>query len=456
MAPIVQTTSTMSGSGDSSRRNLSALEKEIRSEVRDHLDSIGLDGQSGETLSKEAVRQIQMKSRQESAEKERWILEDLGERLIQEFAEGEEICPKQIDPEICFIDRPDSYEGYLFRMATLIWSIPVSQGYGRRMRFLIRDRANGKLVGLLALGSPVFNISARDEWIGWSVADRRERLVNVMDAYVLGAVPPYSRLLGGKLIGALATSDEVQKRFQRRYGYRESVSGAVKNANLVLLTTTSALGRSSVYNRLHLRGIVEYERIGWTKGYGHFHIPNDTFQKMREVLEGKQHKYASGHSFRDGPNWRIRVVRQALTEVGLDPELLNHGIEREVFGVPLVDNWRAYLCGETNDIDVDRPSVSDIAQAAKERWIVDRADRCPDYVEWTRAEIREIISGRFAEPVSWSERDNHRPGIISEPKTEYDIRPPLLRRGEQKFSYPRHRESSRSPSLSRPCPQAAR
>lgn len=456
MAPIVQTTSTMSEIEGSSRRHLSALKKEIRSEVRDHLDSIGLDGQSGKTLSKEAIRQVQMKSRQESAEKERWILEELGERLIQEFAEGEEICPEQIDPEICFIDRSDSHEGYLFRMATLIWSIPVSQGYGRRMRFLIRDRANGKLIGLLALGSPVFNLSARDEWIGWSVADRRERLVNVMDAYVLGAVPPYSRLLGGKLVGALATSDEVQKRFQRRYGCRESVSGTVKNANLVLLTTTSALGQSSVYNRLRLRGIVEYERIGWTKGYGHFHIPNDTFQKMREVLEENQHKYASGHSFRDGPNWRIRVVRQALTEVGLDPELLNHGIEREVFGVPLVDNWRDYLCGETNDTDVDRPSVLDIAQAAKERWIVDRADRCPDYVEWTRAEIRKIISDRFAEPVSWSERGSDRPGIVSEPKMEYDVRPPLPRREEQKFSYLRHRESNRSPSPSHPCPQSAR
>jgi len=452
----MQARPTMSEIEGSSRQNLSDLEKEIRTEVKDHLESIGLNEQSDRTLSKEAIRRIQVKSRQESAERERWILEDLGARLIKEFAEGKEICPEQIDPEICFIDRPDSREGYLFRMATLIWSIPVSRGYGRRMRFLIRDRANGKLIGLLALGSPVFNLSARDEWIGWSVDDRRERLVNVMDAYVLGAVPPYSRLLGGKLIGALATSAEVQKRFQRRYGCRESVSGVVKNANLVLLTTTSAFGRSSVYNRLRLQDIVEYERIGWTKGYGHFHIPNGTFQKMRELLEKKQHKYASGHTFEDGPNWRIRVVRQALTEVGLDPELLHHGIEREVFGVPLVENWRDYLCGETNDIDVDRPSVLDIAQAAKERWIVDRAERCPDYVEWTRAKIAEIISGRFAEPVSWSERGDDRSKIASEPTMRYDVRPSLPRRAEREFSDPCRRESSRSLSPFRPCLQSAR
>lgn len=446
----------MSEADGESRQHISNLKREIKTEVKDHLESIGLGRSSNQSLSKDAIRQIQAKSRHESAEQEKWILEDLGQRLINEFAEGKEICPEKIDPEICFIDRPDSHEGYLFRMATLIWSVPVSRGYGRRMRFLIRDRANGKLIGLLALGSPVFNLSARDEWIGWSVADRRERLVNMMDAYVLGAVPPYSRLLGGKLIGALATSAEVQERFQRRYGCRESVSGAVKNANLVLLTTTSALGRSSVYNRLRLQGIVEYERIGWTKGYGHFHIPDDTFQKMRELLEKNQHKYASGHSFRDGPNWRIRVVRQALTEVGLDPELLNHGIEREVFGVPLIENWRGYLCGETNDVDLDRPSVSDISQAAKERWIVDRAERCPDYVEWTRAKIREIISDRFAGSVLWSVKDDDRPEIASEPAMEYHVRLPLSRRGERVFSDSRRREPSRSPLPSHPCPQSAR
>jgi hypothetical protein len=434
----------MSEADEESRQHISNLKREIKTEVEEHLESIGLGRSSDQSLSKDAIRKIQAKSRRESAKQEKWILEDLGEHLINEFAEGKEICPEKIDPELCFIDRPDSHEGYLFRMATLIWSIPVSRGYGRRMRFLIRDRANGKLIGLLALGSPVFNLSARDKWIGWSVADRRERLVNVMDAYVLGAVPPYSRLLGAKLIGALATSAEVQKRFQRRYGCRVSVSGAVKNANLVLLTTTSALGRSSVYNRLRLKGVMEYERIGWTKGYGHFHISDETFQKMRELLKKNQHKYASGHGFNDGPNWRIRVVRQALTEVELDPELLNHGIEREVFGVPLVENWRGYLCGETKEIILNRPSVSDIAQAAKERWIVDRAERCPDYIEWTRPRIREIISGRFAEPVSWLERSDERSRIASEPTMGYGFKPPLPRRVEREFSDPYRREASRS------------
>jgi len=420
---------------DTTSRN---LREEIRHDIQEHLEKIGLaevddDGQ----LTKEAIRRIQKQNRRESAQREAWILRERGGELIGHFANGREIDPEQIDPELQFIERPDSTAGYLFRMATLIWSIPVSRGIGRRMRFLIRDRSNGKLIGLLALGSPVLNLSARDDWIGWEVEDREKRLVNVMDAYVLGAVPPYARLLGGKLVGALATSSKVQDRFRKRYGRRESVSGAVKDAKLSLITATSALGRSSLYNRLRLDGLFRYHRLGWTKGYGHFHIPESTFRKMRKLLEKENHKYASGHSFGDGPNWRLRLVREALQRVGLDPELLCHGIQREVFGVPLADNFREYLCGETDDVTIDRESASEIAEAAKERWIVDRAERCPDYVDWTRRQIWELMVSRLKTPIPWPKESDESESKteqssdrVTEPEVDYETTP-TIRRGAQ-------------------------
>lgn len=431
------------------------LRAEIRRDIRRHLDEIGVAELDADVhASKRVIRKIQARSRRERAEKERWVLRDKGNDLIRHFACGCEIEPASIDPELEFIQQPDSEAGYLFRLASMIWSVPVSQGFGRRMRYLVRDRDNGKLIGIFAIGSPVFNLSARDTWIGWDVNDRRERLVSVMDAYVLGALPPYSRLLGGKLVGALATSAEVQTRFRERYGDRESVSGVVKDPQLVLMTTTSALGRSSVYNRLRLNGIVEFKRIGWTRGYGHFHIPEATFQKMRRLLEQEDHKYASGHSFGDGPNWRFRVVRKALELVGLDPDLLRHGIKREVFGVPLADDWRPYLCREKDQIDVIRPSATHIAKAAKKRWIEARAQRCPDYVKWTRRQTWELMTSRLDPPVQWSQDDDDS-SVVSEPTATYAVRPPLPRKAEQEDGMHPHRESGRSPSPSRPTPQAA-
>ena len=101
------------------------------------------------------------------------------------------------------------------------------------------------------MGDPVFNLSARDKWIGWDHEDRRNRLTHVMDAYVVGALPPYSHLICGKLVAALMGSDEVKRAYERKYLGKEAViSGKDTRSRLVLLTTTSALGRSSLYNRL--------------------------------------------------------------------------------------------------------------------------------------------------------------------------------------------------------------
>jgi hypothetical protein len=100
-----------------------------------------------------------------------------------------------------------AFDGLLWRWLSLHWSIPVSSGYGRRLRFLVIDNGHhGKVIGLIGLADPVFALGARESWVGWDAPTRSQRLANVMDAYVLGAVPPYSGLLGGKLVALLATS----------------------------------------------------------------------------------------------------------------------------------------------------------------------------------------------------------------------------------------------------------
>src|SRR5262249_23759063 len=144
----------------------------------------------------------------------------------------------------------------IFRLATLIWSVPVSNGFGRRLRYLVRDHQNGKVAGIIALGDPVFNLRVRDQKIGWSAATRGERLTNLLDAYVVGAVPPYNQLLVGKAIACLLRSRDIYEDFRTKYG---SLSGLIseknKRSRLLAITTSSSLGRSSIYNRLKLDGI---------------------------------------------------------------------------------------------------------------------------------------------------------------------------------------------------------
>lgn len=91
---------------------------------------------------------------------------------------------------------------------------------------------------------PVFNLVARDRYIGWTADDRRKRLVHVLDANVLGAIPPYNTLLGGKLVASLVATTEVRDVFADKYsGVRGPISGKVKPAVLAMVTTASALGQ---------------------------------------------------------------------------------------------------------------------------------------------------------------------------------------------------------------------
>ena len=344
-------------------------------------------------LTKDTIRRLHHLGRKERLRDARGLLNARGKELIEGFASGVEIDPGSIDPELVRV-RSGTDEADLFRLATLLWSVPVSQGFGRRLRFLVRDRRNGKLIGVFALTDPVFNLAARDEWIGWSVEDRRERLIRVMDAHVVGAVPPYAQLIGGKLVAALMTSAEVMKVYERQYRGAESIiSERTKPSKLVLLTTTSALGRSSLYNRLQVPGGASFHRIGTTKGFGHFHLSGSLFERLRGHLEAEEHPYASGHRFGMGPNWRMRVVRAALESIGLDSDgILRHGVQREVFAAPLAENWREVLKGEHGRVRSKPLPVGDIAAYCVSRWMAPRSGRDLTYRSVTRDSILRAMT----------------------------------------------------------------
>ncbi|MDE0213380.1 MAG: DUF4338 domain-containing protein [Deltaproteobacteria bacterium] len=371
-------------------------EEALRRDITSHLQSIALNGNRlGGAPSKEQIRYIHRLHREAARERIRLALGTRLGQFIEEIANGNEVCPEKMRPYLVEA-RSGTHTGDLFRFATLLWSIPVSQGYGRRLRFLVKDRTNGKLMGIFALGDPVFNLRARDAWIGWNQAARREKLVNLMDAYAVGAVPPYSYLLGGKLVTSLIASKEVADVFQERYGDREGIiSGSRKAARLALVTVTSALGRSSMYNRLRLFAngenrstnspVVELVKVGTTMGYGHFQISDELFSRLREFLRETEHPYVDGHQFGNGPNWRIRLLRVGLESIGLNADhTLKHGIQREVYVMPIGSNSRAFLTGIDAELAFDRRSVEEISHLAKRRWVVPRAHRRPAYQQFRR------------------------------------------------------------------------
>jgi len=352
-----------------------------------------LNSPNGHIKSKEIIRRLHESQRRERAIIEQKMLKKYGKEILPYFAEGNDINPSYIDPQIVLVNKSDSLEGNLFRAATLFWSVPVSRGYGRRMRYLVIDKQNNKLIGVFALGDPVFNLKCRDEWIGWDVHQRRKRLAFVLDAYVLGAIPPYSLMLGAKMIGSLLASEEIRVDFRNRYGNKAGlISRCEKDPYLVLITTTSSLGRSSIYNRLKLPGIVNFNRIGTTQGWGHFLVTDDVFKQVRSVLKDTGDPYFNNYKFGQGPNWRLRAIRKACQILHIDDNLLQHGIKREAYGIPLASNWREILKGEQQIPEEACYKAKEIADLALNRWVIPRTQRNTDWRHWSREDSWQTLT----------------------------------------------------------------
>jgi hypothetical protein len=387
---------------------LRSRDAKLKRKLRAHLKQIGFHKAPDGTLlppalDKATYRSIHAHQRTEKlAAHKDWIAAKRG-KLIRYFASGTDVEVRGIRPRL--EQAPgNTWQADLFRFAGLYWRIPISVGYGRRLRFLVWDDNNGKLIGLLALGDGVFNLRVRDELIGWDHKRRAEALVNLMDAYVLGAVPPYNTLLGGKLIASLARTSDVVHAFDAKY--RDAVgiiSNKQKNARLVAITTSSALGRSSVYNRLKLGGHLIFEPIGYTSGWGHFHISDVLFDELRDYLTHVGDRYANACKFGQGPNWRIRVIRRTLDLLGMNSDLMRHGFAREVFFCPVATNAIAFLRGDHKRVRYkDLPNVKSASKLALERWVIPRAERLPEYLAWRSEqflqEIMEQVNGPTLQP----------------------------------------------------------
>lgn len=249
--------------------------------------------------------------------------------------------PREVRPVLEQFQR-GSRQADLWRWIVAHWSVPVSQGYGRRMRFLVRDENNGgSIIGVIGLADPVFALATRDRWLGWDGEERKSRLSGVMEAFALGAVPPYDSMLGGKLIAMLCASQEVKDLFRDKYrGQHARISGRPHDGILRAITTQSAFGRSSLYNRLRRPdGRLMWVPIGYTAGSGDGHIFGDAYEALRSLdahLRLQDASRPEGRWKQKGARNKKAVLFGTLPLVGLDPrKVRQHGIRRQVYIAPV-------------------------------------------------------------------------------------------------------------------------
>ena len=139
-----------------SRVYLEIVSNSLREKVFNNIKSQGfvIENSNGNLIpnvsTKENIRKIHNMARKHKLDDYEKFLQKRESKLINYFANGDDIDIDNIEPTVHVING-GGLENDLFRYASLLWSIPVSNGYGRRVRFVVFDKYNDNIIGIFAL-----------------------------------------------------------------------------------------------------------------------------------------------------------------------------------------------------------------------------------------------------------------------------------------------------------------
>src|SRR2546427_5754587 len=192
------------------------------------------------------------------------------------FLTGSDLKIECISPRIHICRTREDFE--IFRYCGLLQSVPSGQRIGRRVSALVYDDGqydHGTIIGAIGLASSMYTLGCRDAYLGWVGRDAKKLkdrgLKRIMDLALCVSVPPYSFLLGGKLMALLAMTDPLRKEFRRKY-----------RTPLLGVGTSCATGlHCPIFNRIMVRPGGLYRHIGETVGYTFSFFSPDTMRAAR-------------------------------------------------------------------------------------------------------------------------------------------------------------------------------
>lgn len=288
------------------------------------------------------------------------------------FKLGSVIDPKKIQPKLILVEPKSKWED-IFKICRAFWTMPYSKGYGRRLRFVVFDEHHQSVIGIIGLQSPPADLAIRDQLFNFPKERKLDYVNAMLDAYTIGAIPPYSQILGGKLVASIVASEEVRQAYWKVYaGKRTLLENKMLAQPLLAVTTTSAFGRSSIYNRLKFEGRFIAEPIGWTKGFGTVHLEN-IYPRIEAWLKARGEFVPGGYGH--GPKVRWQNITIALSRLGLPSQYAMHGLKREVFLFRHVSNIEDVV---KNAETLPHPipcKLSDLSEYWRARWAIPRSIR---------------------------------------------------------------------------------
>ncbi len=193
-------------------------------------------------------------------------------------------------------------------------SIASNKNPGRHMKMFLKDRKTKKYLGIVSIGSDIFNLGKRDEKYGWTKETttefRSNRLKYVINITCCVGLQPVSYNYNiGKLLASMCFSKEVQTEYFNRYGNY-----------IASIITLSLYGKSIQYDRLKY---LKY--IGQTKGQG-FCLPNSIYRR------GYKYLLSTGcwNQMKKRQD-KMRISKILYNKLGLSSKFIIHGKKRGIY-----------------------------------------------------------------------------------------------------------------------------
>jgi hypothetical protein len=259
-----------------------------------------------------------------------------------------------MQPYVEIVDEDEEATRWTY-MRKLISTMEFTPNPGRNVKAYVKDGVNGKLLGVISLGSDITSLGVRDEYIGWTKEDKfkKGKLNNTaIGTSIIATQPLGYNFLGGKLISPLTTSPVFREHWKQKY-----------DNTLIAVGTTSLYGIHSQYN-----AIPHFKTLGESKGKISIKPDDKFYDPWHHWLQENRADWYNTHIIqereRNGINMgyerngrghgpvsgiKQKILTQIFRECGIKADQYHHGFKRGVYFAMMYENGCEFLCDKITE-----------------------------------------------------------------------------------------------------------